>query len=100
MTTKTDDEMDDTDVWRVMKKTSQLRRAENRENGQGILTEYDVAFEVAGDMASHLIVRHNGKTVDYWPGTGKWIDRAQRGRHERGVFRLLRHLGITPKARS
>lgn len=85
----------DTEDWRAIRRTQQARRAANRENGAAILTENKVEFELKGDgSGSHLIVKHAGKVVDYWPGTGKWIDRDFRGRHERGVFRLLNYLGV------
>lgn len=53
-------------------------------------------FEVKNDGA-HLIVRHEGQTVDFWPGTGKYKPRKPGARHGRGVFNLLKLLGIDPK---
>ena len=59
-----------------------------------ILREHDVGF-VARNGGAHLWVRG---TVDFWPGTGKWIVR-KTNEKGRGVFGLLRHLGVPTKAR-
>lgn len=81
------------EMFNAMKKASQEKRASNRQSSADILKERGIAFE-AKNMAAHLIVRHAGKVVDFWPGTGKWIDRAfaQRVGKGRGVFSLLRYL--------
>jgi hypothetical protein len=76
--------------------TNKLRRAANRERSAGMLQGLGIQFEVKNDGA-HLIVRHEGQTVDFWPGTGKFIPRAPRSRHGRGVFNMLKLLGIDPK---
>lgn len=73
---------------------SQVRRGENRENSAVILTERGVQFE-AKNMGAHLIVSHEGKIVDFWPGTGKYIPRGF-GRPGRGVFNLLKAIGVKP----
>jgi len=49
---------------------------------------YDVAIKNGG---VHLIVKHNGITVDFWPSTGKWCDR-KTGVYSRGVNRLIKFL--------
>ena len=43
----------------------------------------------------HCIVRAGGKTVDFWPSTGKYIVRG--GKTGRGVFNMLREIGINVK---
>jgi hypothetical protein len=75
-----------------MKQASVERRAGNRENSAAILVEREIAFDSKNDGA-HLIVRHNGKTADFWPGTGKYSLRGT-GVYRRGVFNLLRDLGV------
>lgn len=72
---------------------SKLRRASNRENSASILSDHRVHFVSKNDGA-HLIVKNNGKVVDFWPGTGLWIDRSNQSKKARGVFPLLKHLGI------
>ncbi|MNN70290.1 hypothetical protein D3C81_1861330 [compost metagenome] len=70
------------------------RRASNRERSALKLQELGISF-VSNNDGAHLIVMHAGKTVDFWPGTGKFIPRGA-GRPGRGVFNLLKHLGVTP----
>lgn len=84
-----------TQMWREHRRTQQARRAANRENGRAILTENSVSYEEKADgSGNHLVVRHAGKAIDYWPGTGKWIDRGQKGVHRRGIRELLHYVGI------
>lgn len=71
---------------------SQRRRGSNRENGAKILSEHGISFE-SKNMGAHLIVNHGGAVFDFWPGTGKYTPRGS-GRSGRGVFNLIRLLGI------
>jgi len=68
------------------------RRAKNRQSSAEVLTEHSVQFEPK-NLDAHLIVAHQGKVVDFWPGTGNYIPR-DGGRPGRGVFNLLQLLGI------
>lgn len=83
------------DYWRDvtpgMKERSQQRRADNRESSAKMLAAAGLAFEVKNDGA-HLIVKANGRTVDFWPGTGLWVVRGTNERR-RGVRRLIQQLG-------
>jgi hypothetical protein len=83
-----------TDVYALGREESKRRRAAHRDNSARILREHDVGYAVRNDGA-HLVVRG---TVDFWPGTGLWIVRATR-EEGRGVFALLRHLGVPTRAR-
>lgn len=69
------------------------RRADNRDRSAAILDRLGVSFE-SKNGGAHLIVTHDGKTVDFWPGTGKFIQRQSGARHGRGVFNLMKLLGI------
>lgn len=71
---------------------SQARRADNRAGSADMLQELGVSFE-RNNMGAHLIVSHDGKVVDFWPGTGKYIPRGF-GRPGRGVFNLLKLIGV------
>lgn len=71
--------------------TRKLRCARNRTCSAFILQEKGYAFESKND-AAHLIVRHNSLTVDFWPGTGKYIPRTPKAKHGRGVFNLIKLL--------
>lgn len=94
------------DDWRgfgeAMKQASQERRAGNRESSPQVLRDHGVAFETKNDGA-HLVVRHAGKVADLWPGTGKYRVRRPGGKGEqyrRGVFNLLRDLGVQSPPRA
>ncbi len=78
------------DHYALMAERSKLKRAANRQGSAEILTARGIEFE-SKNGGAHLIVRHNGKVADCWPGTGRWIFRggAPSGR---GVMNLLREL--------
>lgn len=69
------------------------RRASNRELSADKLSGLGVQFE-SKNGGAHLIVKHGGLTVDFWPGTGKYIPRKPGAKHGRGVFNLLKLLGV------
>lgn len=89
-----DEEIDDTEMWRDMRANGQAIRAHNRESSTALLKDKGVSFE-SRNHGAHLIVKHAGKEVDLWPGTGRWIDRNRRSIKSRGVFRLLQYLGVS-----
>jgi hypothetical protein len=69
------------------------KRAKNRESSETVLTRHGIAHESRNNGA-HLIVRRNNYTVDFWPGTGKYIFRETSPVIQgRGVFNLIRQLG-------
>jgi hypothetical protein len=70
------------------------RRAKNRQSSAEMLAERGIQFETK-NMGAHLVVSHDGKVADFWPGTGKYIPRGG-GRPGRGVFNLLKLLGVKP----
>ena len=84
---------DVSEMWRVHTQESQDRRAFNRQSSAQILEHHRVQFE-RHNGGAHLIVRHAGMVVDFWPGTGKWIVRGSGGAEGRGVFPLMKRLGI------
>lgn len=69
---------------------SKQKRAENREGSAELLTQRNINFESLNDGA-HLVVRHAGITIDFWPGTGLWITRSPKWR-QRGVRQLITYL--------
>lgn len=80
------------------KQRSQDKRASNRENSARLLHQAGVRFDMKNDGA-HLIVRSN-PIVDFWPGTGKYIQRGT-NKQGRGVFNLLKLIGVeAPKDRT
>lgn len=68
---------DDDDMgayWRDLKAAGQATRTSNRESSPAMLAAAGVAFE-SKNGGAHLVVTGLGKTVDFWPGTGRWIER-------------------------
>lgn len=76
------------------KEESQERRTGNRDNSAQVLADNGIAY-LSKNGGAHLVVAHEGEVVDFWPGTGKFTPRGG-GRSGRGVFNLLKHLGVTP----
>lgn len=75
-----------------MNAESAERRAANRENSAQLLERHGVLFDVK-NAGAHLVVTHDGRVADFWPGTGKYIPRGF-GRPGRGVFNLMKALGV------
>lgn len=80
------------ELFNAARAEGKMRRASNRESTPALLRQNGVDFETKNGGA-HLIVRHAGKVADIWPGTGKYQVRGT-GRYRRGVFNLLRELGV------
>ena len=55
--------------WKV---ESEARRADNREKSAVILADRGIQFETK-NMGAHLIVSHDGKVADFWPGDRKSV---------------------------
>lgn len=70
---------------------SSQRRARHRQSSPEMLAAAGIAFETK-NAGAHLIVTHNGRTVDFWPGTGLWHLRPHDGRKRRGVRELIAYL--------
>jgi len=95
------EDVTDTKLWRELKRQRQERRAGNRERAPETLRRHGLIFG-EHNHGAHLIVCLEGRIVDFWPGTGRWIERPEqvstsRPRDGRGIFNLLRHLGIDAK---
>jgi len=71
---------------------SKSKRAHNRKSSKEILDRYEVSY-TSHNGDAHFIVTHGTCVVDFWAGTGKWHFRKAGGKG-RGVFQLLRRLGI------
>lgn len=92
---------DDDNLWEAFKErrgAMREKRAANREDSAALLRERGVAFETRNGGA-HLIVTHEDRTADFWPGTGLYVIRDGSGRG-RGVMNLLRTLRVAlPRGR-
>lgn len=76
---------------------SKARRAEkqasatdHRLNAPKRLQQAGISFQ-AKNGGAHLIVRHDGHTIDFWPGTALWIERGS-SRRRHGIRGLIKHL--------
>lgn len=66
------------------------KTARNRSLSAQYLTQNGIAFESRNDGA-HLILRsRDGKTVNFWPGTGLFIAERLSGRGVRNLVKILR----------
>ncbi len=72
------------EIFNDMKQASKEKRSRNRDSSAKILLAVGIAFETK-NAGAHLIV--DGR-YDFWPGTGKWIERGT-NRKGRGVWRLI-----------
>ena len=65
----------------------QIDRAAKRDAGAKLMRELGVPFELKNGGA-HLILQHKNMTIDFWPGTSKWLVRGQ-SRSYQGIELLL-----------
>ena len=87
--------IDMAEYYREQAEESKIRRRSNRENSAEILRSKGIRFQ-SRNIGAHLIVEYGGETVDFWPGTGKWIRRNRNHFPDqgRGVFGMLKALGV------
>lgn len=89
--------MSDESIWatyRALRDLDKVERADRRALAPQILLDNGVSFKEHNDGA-HLIVTDHGMTVDFWPGTEKWITRptkTEQSRRGRGIDELLTYL--------
>lgn len=75
------------DTFRAFKEAGKIKRKANRERATQILDDAGISYASHNDGA-HLIVIER---FDFWPGTGKWIDRTT-GKSGRGIRNLLKKI--------
>jgi len=76
----------------IMKAQSQQKRANNRQSSAALLAGAGIQFDEHNDGA-HLVVKpESGPLIDFWPGTGLWIERQLPRKHRRGVRSLISHV--------
>ena len=70
-------------------RTRQDRNAAARKISVATLEKWGIKFDSLHE-GRHLIIKnkHIGK-IDFWPGTGLWVVRSQRGIKHRGVGKLI-----------
>lgn len=78
------------EIWTGVRAMRQEKRAANREASADLLLQAGVPHQ-SNNGGAHLIVRPvNGPLIDFWPGTGLWIQRGTPKKH-RGVQSLIKH---------
>jgi hypothetical protein len=85
-----DDDDDMSATFRALKQHSQGKRRSNLDNSTKLLRERGITFDVYNNGV-HLAIRSGERTWDFWPSTGKFIERKSK-RSGRGVFNLLNQL--------
>ncbi len=80
---------DMSDTFRAMKEHSKEKRESNRQHGLDEIRKTGIPFKLLNGGA-HIQIA----TYDYWPGTGKFIDR-KTGHKGRGIKNLLNNLSKT-----
>jgi len=66
------------------------KRASNRANSARMLEEKGISFSEHNNGA-HLIVYGKLATFDFWPGTGKFVQRPTK-LYQRGVEKLIKQV--------
>lgn len=82
------------DYWRDSRERAEKqmeKQAHNRASSMHMLKKAGIGFERVDYAGKHLVVSHNGRTFDFWPGTGKWTERGT-GKSSRGVRELIEEL--------
>lgn len=79
------------DMFKVMKQHSKDRRSSNREQSPQLLRLEGIDF-IRKNGGTHLLVYgNNDTTIDFWPGTGRWIPR-NTGFAQFGVKNLIKYV--------
>ena len=73
-----------------LREESRKNRERNKMQSTAILLRNKIDFTIHNNGV-HLVVTHNGRTVDFWPSTGKFIFRNTNYKG-RGVFNLIKKL--------
>lgn len=70
--------------WHAYKKQRAAKKFRNKETSTFMLKHAGVVFE-SKNNGSHLVIENR---IDFWPGTGLWIER-NTGTRRRGITHLL-----------
>ncbi len=81
---------DEGDFWRRFNIEAGNKRQSNMEKSTKILMDNGIRFH-SRNGGIHLIVFGQVKEFDYWPSTGKFINRKTK-KAGRGVFNLIKEL--------
>lgn len=78
---------EDFSMFKERRRQQRDKRASNRENSPQLLKSKGIPHSVHNDGA-HIKIPAGSGHIDFWPGTGLWIDRVS-GKTDRGVFKLV-----------
>lgn len=78
------------DLYGDLRKQKQEERAKRRAADLMLLAEEGINLASINNDGAHIIVNHGGRVIDYWPGTGLWIDRKTQKRR-RGARQLINY---------
>lgn len=78
------------DDFRYMKKKRQAASEERRKRAPLALDNAGIPF-TSHNAGAHLIIEGPKAFIDYWPGTGKWIERG--GHQGFGLRKLIKYAG-------
>lgn len=78
------------ELYKAHKESRTTKKLENLEYSTALLVSEGIAFE-SKNSGIHLIIRHNGHIVDFWPSTGKFKVRGS-NKFKRGVKRLIKEI--------
>lgn len=78
------------ETWSGYKEQRKAKRDKNRESAHEILGNRGIDYD-AKNGGAHFIVYGESETIDFWPGTGKFIARTSKV-SGRGIFNMIRHL--------
>lgn len=71
---------------------SKVKRERNIKSSTDLLMTRGMTFVKRNDGV-HLVICHEDLVIDFWPSTGRWQVRKS-PKEGRGVFKLLRYLGV------
>lgn len=81
------------EVFNELKLQRKKKRQSNLEYSTALLQEIGVEFD-SKNYGLHLIVNRPSYRIDFWPSTGRWIQRG--GKQGRGVKNLIKFLENNP----
>ncbi|MFK3558305.1 hypothetical protein [Pasteurella multocida] len=66
-------------------------KQKNQEQNTSLLKELNIGFESKINGA-YLVIKHNSKTLDFYPSTGLWWDRENKSKQYRGIRKLIDYI--------
>jgi hypothetical protein len=82
---------EDSELWTEYHQSRKAKRARNRDYAATVLDRMGVKYG-SGNSGVHLIIEHNNRRFDFWPGTGLWKE-YKTSKYYRGLDKLIAELG-------